>query len=143
MNFSSFSPSHGQQSSQNFCSMGHSSMGCSPPLLQLEQQRTGCSSLGEPFSPQVSHRVTASIGHPCAPAWGSCVGYRWISASPWISTGCRDTVVSPWSAPQAAEQSELQHMEHLFLLFLLSAVPLVPAGLFLSQTLTPLFSGQN
>lgn len=51
--------------------------------------------------------------------------------------GCRGTAVCPWSAPWAAGDSLC--FEHPLTLLL----NLVPAGLFLSHTLTSVFSGCN
>jgi len=134
------------------------SMGCSP-------SGTGCSSVGPPgvtspaskpapawsplsTGPQVlaeaCSRVDSLQGHSLLQAstsssMGSSTGYRWISAPPWTSMGCRRTtcltVVFTTSCrgisslvPGAPQPSP-------------ASLPLVSAVLFLPHSLTPLFLG--
>ena len=91
----------------------------------------------EPAPARASHGVTASFGHPPAPAWGpprAAGGYLLHRGRPWAAGG---QPAAPWSSPRAAGES-------------LSApapgapppppssLTLVSAELFLSHLLTPL-----
>ena len=104
------------------------------PLSTGPRVRRSCQ---EPAPARASHRVTASFGHPPAPAWGpprAAGGYLLHRGRPWAAGG---QPASPWSSPRAAGES-------------LSApapgapppppssLTLVSAELFLSHLLTPL-----
>lgn len=104
-----WSPSHVRQFSISFyvsASHGHQ---CSPDCSGRDHLPTGCSpSVSQ--GPSLYVPFTGSqppFEHPPAPGWGSSMGGRWISASPWASKGCRGSAVSPWSASQAAGKSAL------------------------------------
>ena len=73
----------------------------------------GHRSCQEPAPARASHGVTASFGHPPAPAWGpprAAGGYLLHLGPPWAAGG---QPASPWSSPQAAGESLLRRLEHL------------------------------
>ena len=72
----------------------------------------------EPAPARASHGVTASFGHPPAPAWGpprAAGGYLLHRGPPWAAGG---QPASPWSSPRAAGESLLRRLEHLLPLLL-------------------------
>lgn len=133
----SVSPSHEQQISASFCSVGHSSMGYNP-------SGTACSHVGPPTGSQVlpgnlqwrllllwAHKsrkvlVVEQVSHSsktcfqastCSSA-GVIHGLRVDSASLWIFMSYRDASASPCSSPGTAGEFQLWCLEHLIPLLL-------------------------
>ena len=85
------------------------------PLSTGPRVRRSCQ---EPAPARASHGVTASFGHPPAPAWGpprAAGGYLLHRGPPWAAGG---QPASPWSSPWAAGESLLWCLEHLLPLLL-------------------------
>ena len=82
------------------------------------KEQQGHKSCQKPAPAWSLHRVTASFGHPPAPAWGppwAAGGYLLHRGPPWATEG---QPASPWSSPGAAGESLLWHLEHLLPLLL-------------------------
>ena len=136
-NFSIVSPSHGLQFFTNCSSVGpfhglqsfkHRLFQCGSPVgsqvLPANLLQRGllspqiCRSCQEPAPARASHGVTASFGHPPAPAWGppwAAGGDLLPRGPPWAAGG---QPASPWSSPRAAGESLLRRLEHLLPLLL-------------------------
>jgi len=117
MNSPSVGPSHGMQPFRNRLLQLESPMGSQALPANLLQRGLlsprVCRSCQEPAPAWAAHKVTASFGHPPAPAWGpplAAGGYLLHRGPPWTAGG---QPASPWSSSRAAGECLLQCLERL------------------------------
>lgn len=131
INSASMSPPHGQLSSPNCCSVGHTSTGCSPSRTSCSSERAVLS-MGFPQDHSLLWASPAPARAPPGAAGGSLLpralpglqGHSCLSLG--CSRGCRGiSVPIPGAAPAPP------------------ALPWLAAGLFLLHVLTPFFSGHK